>query len=595
MKKNLVKVLTLALAAAAVASMSTMSVFAANTVITDGNWTATGTDAATTKKTITVTSVTDTKAKVTAYQIVKGVYTDGKLSKYVLCDDSLSIKDTTFKNPKADEVVAIAKAINAGTTTLTGIQMTKNGTKYTADVEAGLYIVIATESDTVVYNPALVAVNITDPNQIATTAEGGTVDVGKGRYFNITEQAYLKSSESNFDKSIVDSSMDNTEGDAVAYGDTVKFKLDKMTIPYYTQQYTAVQYKIEDKLEAGSFQGINNLVVTVGDDTAVAGTDYTLTYNKAETSTAGSSSTMATEFTVEFTDAFIRANGGKSVVVTYSSTFLEGAGLNYAENVNTAKLSYSNDPSDATSVKTIQDSTYHYTFGIDAELDAEATKDDPTHSAQDKETFELNKVKEAGKIFEEATSTQAGAKKTKRSPEWLDQAEFALYAEDTTATNNIGEEIRTATSDKNGHIRFVGLDTGTYYMKETVAPPTYTLNTNVYKIVIAATLNEEGIMTQYSIDTYLSTDGGEKFGDTPVGTATYFNTLAADSVDAEGNVTNSVSAYDRITPVEIVNTKLAALPSTGGEGTIAITIGAAIGMAGFLTLYIANKKKKKAE
>ena len=585
MKKNLVKVLTLALAAATIASMSTMSVFAANTVITDGTWTATGTDAATTKQTITVTSVTDTKAKVTAYQIVKGVYTGGKLSDYVLCDATTAIAD--FKAPTANEVVAIAKAINAGTTTLTGIEMTKDGTKYTADVEAGLYIVIATDSDTVVYNPALVAVNITDPNKIATTAEGSTVDMKT--YFNNPSKAYLKSSESNFDKSIVDSSMNNTEGDAVAYGDTVKFKLDKMTIPYYTAQYTTVQYKIEDNLEVGSFEGINNLSVTVGDTPAVEGTDYTVTYNKAETGTAGSSSAMATKFTIEFKDAYIRANGGKSVVVTYDSKFLEGAGLNYAENVNTAKLSYSNDPSDATSVKTIQDSTYHYTFGIDAELDAEATTDDSTHSAQDKETFELNKVTDAGETFEEATSTLT-TKGTKRSPKWLDQAEFALY--DDAAMTNV---IREATSDKNGHIRFVGLDTGTYYMKETVAPPTYTINTNVYKIIIAATLNEEGIMTQYSIDTYLSTDGGNTFGETPVGKATYFNTLAKNSVDSEGNVTNSISAYDNITPVEIVNTKLAALPATGGEGTIAITIGGGLGMAGFLTLYIANKKKKKAE
>ena len=597
MKKNLVKVLTLALAAATIASMSTMSVFAANTVITDGNWTATGKDAATTKKTITVTSVTDTQAKVTAYQIVKGVYTDGKLSDYVLCDNTLSIEDKTFKNPKADEVVAIAKAINAGTTTLTGIEMTKNGTRYTADVEAGLYIVIATDSDTVVYNPALVAVNITDPNKIADTAAGGTVDMKT--YFQTTEKAYLKSSESKFDKSIVDSSMNNNEGDAVAYGDTVKFKLDKMTIPYYTAQYTTVQYKIEDNLEVGSFEGINNLSVTVGDAPAVEGTDYTVTYNKAETGTAGSSSAMATKFTIEFKDAYIRANGGKSVVVTYDSTFLEGAGLNYAENVNTAKLSYSNDPSDATSVKELKDSTYHYTFGIDAELDAEAVTDNPDHSAQDKETFELNKVTEAGATFEEATSTQAAAKKTKRSPKWLDEAEFSLYKEDATAANNIGAEIRTAKSDTNGHIRFVGLDTGTYYMKETVAPPTYTLNTNVYKIVIDASLNAEGVMTDYSIMTYISTDGGENFDTTPVGVAAYHNELPDDYskyTDANGNVTNTITtAYDSITPVEIVNTKLAALPSTGGEGTIAITIGGAVGMAGFLTLYIANKRKKKAE
>ena len=588
MKKNLVKVLTLALAAATVAGMSSMSVFAANTVITDKNWTATSTDAATTKKTITVTSVNDTEAKLTAYQIVKGVYTGGKLSKYVLCDNTTAIAD--FKEPTATEVLNIAKAINNNTTTLTGIEMTKNGTKFTADVEAGLYIVIATDSDTVVYNPALVAVNITDPNQIAATAVGSTVDMQT--YFNVPAKAYLKSSDSGFDKSIVDSSMNNKEGDAVAYGDKVKFRLDSMTIPYYTSQYTTVQYKIEDNLEAGSFQGITDLSVVVGDVPAVAGTDYTVTYNKAETGTAGSGAETATKFTVNFTEDFIRANGGKSVVVTYGSHFLNGAGLNYAENVNTAKLSYSNDPSDATSVKEITDSTYHYTFGIDAELDAEAVTDDPTHSDQDKETFELNKVTDAGKTFEEATSAQTGAKGTKRSPKWLDGAEFALYSDAAMTT----KPIRTATSDTNGHIRFVGLDTGTYYMKETVAPSTYTINTNIYKIVIDAKLNEDGIMTQYSIDTYLSTDGGNTYGDTPVGTATYFNTITKESVDkVTGNVTNSISAYDNITPVEIVNTKLAALPATGGEGTIAITIGGAIGMAGFLTLYIANKKKKKAE
>ena len=181
MKKNLVKVLTLALAAATVAGMSSMSVFAANTVITDKNWTATSTDAATTKKTITVTSVNDTKAKLTAYQIVKGVYTGGKLSKYVLCDNTTAIAD--FHAPTATEVLNIAKAINNNTTTLTGIEMTKNGTQFTADVEAGLYIVIATDSDTVVYNPALVAVNITDPNQIAATAVGSSVDMQT--YFNV--------------------------------------------------------------------------------------------------------------------------------------------------------------------------------------------------------------------------------------------------------------------------------------------------------------------------------------------------------------------------------------------------------------------------
>ena len=118
---------------------------------------------------------------------------------------------------------------------------------------------------------------------------------------------------------------------------------------------------------------------------------------------------------------------------------------------------------------------------------------------------------------------------------------------------------------------------------------------NTYKIVIVADLDAEGVMTAYSITTYLSTDGGATYDEAnPVGSARYTNTGYSLN-ETTGEVTNALSDYTAITPVEIVNTKLAGLPSTGGAGTIAITVGAGIGMAGFLTLYIVNKKKKDDE
>ena len=168
-----------------------------------------------------------------------------------------------------------------------------------------------------------------------------------------------------------------------------------------------------------------------------------------------------------------------------------------------------------------------------------------------------------------------------RSPNKLKDAEFALYSDEAMT-----QKIKTAKSDANGHIQFKGLDTGTYYMKETKAPSTYTINQNIYKIVIEATLDKEGIMTQYSIKTYCSDDNYTKEA-----AAVYTNTKY--TVADDGSVTNTITP--NVTPVEIIDTQLAALPATGGEGTIAITVGGAIGMAGFLTLYIANKKKKKAE
>ena len=349
----------------------------------------------------------------------------------------------------------------------------------------------------------------------------------------------------------------------------VEFKLDAMTIPYYSESYEKIKYEISDELDPNAFKGISDVVVTVGGTTYTASdTTFTLTGVGAD----------STSFVIDFKRDFIRDNHEKSVEVTYRSHFTSSAGLNYAENKNTAKLTYSNDPKsvDTNSFKEITDTTYHYTFGIDADVDAQ----DPSPD-NDTETYELNKVTEAGQTFETATNT--AGKNTMRSPKKLAGAEFALYSDKAMT-----KTIRTATSDANGHIQFKGLDTGTYYMKETKAPSTYTINQNIYKIEIAATLDEEGVMTQYSITTTVSTDNGATYS--ACGSAVYNNTPV---INDDDTVTNKI--VPTVTPVEIVDTQLAALPATGGEGTIAITVGGALGMAGFLTLYITNKKKKKAE
>ena len=95
-------------------------------------------------------------------------------------------------------------------------------------------------------------------------------------------------------------------------------------------------------------------------------------------------------------------------------------------------------------------------------------------------------------------------------------------------------------------------------------------------------------MTSYSITTYKANEDGTANGD-PVGCAEYTNT--AYTVNDDGSVDNNITAEDDNTPLAIVDTKLASLPSTGGAGTIALTVGASIGMALFLTIHIVNKKK----
>lgn len=575
-RRNFRRILSVALAAAALSSFTAIQAYAANTVITNGEWTATSTVAATTQKTITVTEVKDTSAnlKVTAYQLAKGVYKDGKLVSYTLCDGTNApIADLTA--PTAAEITAIADRISADTTTLTGIRMTKSGTSYTADVEAGLYIVIVEDSDAYVYNPAIVAVNITDANQIASSATGGTVDMTT--YFNFPSQAYLKSSTSGFDKTITGSTHNGTDaeskksdGDTIAFGDTVKFKLDSMTIPSYSSDYAegSLKYEINDNLDAKAFLGVADLAVKVG-GTAVAAdsTTYTIVYKDKNGDTVADAAS-AVSFTVSFADSYIRANGTKSVEITYASTVQNTAGLNYSENKNTATLTYSNDPTDSTSYKTQTDHTYHYTFGIDADLDGESG---------DKSTYELNKVTKAGEGFE---NTSDGRSQKSKNP--LAGATFTLYY-DAAMT----QVVNTAVSDDDGHISFTGLDEGVYYLKETTAPSGYTLNDTDYQITIAATLDDEGIMTSYTMD-IKSKDSETGLYTVAAGSASYTNTPV---VAADGSVENTI--VDTTVPVEIVNTNLASLPSTGGAGTVLLVTGGAIGMTLFLGAIIAVNRKKK--
>ena len=577
-RKNSKKALSTALLFVALSGFAALPVQAANTVITDGNWTATSTVAATTQKTITVSDVMDTSSalKVTAYQVAKGVYKDGKLVSYTLCDSTNEpIADLTA--PTAAEVTAIADNISSDSTTLTGIRMTKSGTSYTADVEAGLYIVIVEDSDTYVYNPAVVAVNITDANQIASSATGGTVDMTS--YFNFPTQAYLKSSTSGFDKSItgsthngVNAESKKTDGDTIAFGDTVSFKLDRMTIPSYSDDYAegSLKYEINDNLDPKAFSGLTGLAVKVGGDTVAAdSTTYSVVFKDKDGLTV-TDAAQAVSFSLSFKDSYIRSNASKTVEITYSSVVQNTAGLNYSENKNTATLTYSNNPSDSTSYKTLTDHTYHYTFGIDADLDGEDGG---------KTTYELNKVTKSGEEFEETSDNRS-----KKSKYPLEGAVFTLYS-DAAMTQAVG----TATSDSNGHISFTGLDEGVYYLKETTAPSGYTLNDTDYQITIAATLNDEGIMTSYTMD-IKSKDSETGAYSVTAGSASYTNTPV---VAADGSVENTV--VDTTVPAEIVNTNLASLPSTGGAGTfLFISIGA-VGMTLFLGVIIAVNKKKKED
>ena len=544
------------------------------------------------KKDITVLNIdkNDTP-NVTAYQIIKGTYRDGKLTGYVLCDGLGTLTIADMEKPTEDEVTAIAAAIRANEITLDSIPMTRSAESessdtvyYTADAEPGLYIVLVTDSNLgYVYNPAVVAVNVKDPANVADSIVGGAVDMTT--YFDYPPEAYIKSSKISLEKSIIDSNGNKTKGTSAAYGETVNFRIDNMTIPSYSNEYINPKFIISDTLEASAFDGIKGLIIKV-DGTAIAPGSGTFTLtgkdkdgNDVSTYDLDSSNNSiimnAVSFTIDFAESFLEENEGKSVVIDYSSLISDTAGYNYAENQNVAKIVFSDNPGSTTE---ITDKTYHYTFGISAKIDGE-------DESKKIITNEINKVSEDSN--ETKTVTNSEGYIITKNEKALADAQFTLYNNFNLMDTDI---VAVTVSDENGLVSFTGLKAGTYYLAETAAPKGYTIKATIYRVEIIPVFDDIGVMTSYTINTYVAGENGER-GEA-VQTASYTNT--GYKVNDDGSVTNNITIDENlINPLDIINTTLANLPSTGGMGTIIITIGASLGMAAFLAMFIVNKRKKE--
>lgn len=492
---------------------------------------ATNVPKATDTATVTIKNVEE-GATVTLYRIVEPVYNDAGLKEYKLVIDD-SIDD--IEAPTAEEIGLLAQDVSS----LTGIPAaagTTVNTTYTATVGAGMYLVLVEGSGATVYNPMIVSVNYDKDS----AAEGGEVDAQSNwELKNVT--AYAKSGTPGVDKKIVNSD-GNSNGNDVAIGDTVDFEIDT-AIPSYSEQYTNLKFDITDTLSAG-FNAPTGITVKVdGSEVAASDTTYSLTSGTGT-------------FTVSFADEYIRANGGKSVVVTYSAIVNSSAGLNYDANTNTAKIKYSNDPTDSTSYGEVEDETYTYTFEIDGMLGG-------TQTGKTYQTHEVIKVYEDGKV--EVISADTAL---------LDEIEVTnpLAGAVFTLTNTQTNKTYTATSNSEGYLAgFTGLDAGDYTLVETTAPAGYVADPNVHTVNISAIYNDNGTLASYSI----TIDGQT--------TSTYEATY-------DGTTPTITTLEGTQSTLTIENTKIPALPSTGGIGTTIFYVTGSILLVGAAILLITKKR-----
>lgn len=324
-------------------------------------------------------------------------------------------------------------------------------------------------------------------------------------------------------------------------GDMVPFKLIGC-IPDMSH-YTTYNYVFHDTLsKAFDAPDKSAIKVSLSDSKATLGTDidsalYTV---DVTTSTAGE-----TTITVTFNNlkSVTGVAKDKYIVVSYSAKLNEKASIGQGTPGNTNKvyLEYSNNPNGIGTGATPVDTVIVFTYELDV------TKVD----GQD-----------ANKKLENAKFKLLDSTKTKYAKVDKTTNKFIEWTNEADATELV--------SDVTGLFKVIGLDDGTYYLKETLAPSGYNTLAEPIKLVISA-------------DT---SNGQNGFG--AVTELTTIDVTVDNGTRTPGNVTTGTVGID------VKNNQGTTLPGTGGIGTtIFYVVGGGLMVAAAILLITKKRMENR--
>ena len=355
------------------------------------------------------------------------------------------------------------------------------------------------------------------------------------------------------------------KGTSVSIGDTVTFKITTV-VPSHTL-YTDYTYYVEDVMHDGLVLDVDSIKV-YQNDIELEG-DFTLT-------TTGLSEGV--DFKVDFT-ALMNDDDkyeiGDELVIIYDAKVTNAIQAQKA-NQNTAKLTYSNDPTAPTSTGSVSDVANVYSYQFVFTKFAEDTHGVLTNVRLAGAEFKLFRVVEGQEdqlitfttIEKNHESIEEGGQATTYTQYVV--AEGNTGSIDTLTTHNKGEAtISLGHLNMGGHLGDVsifGLAEGTYKLVETKAPDGYVIADKPFEIKIEDQIGELG----------------------SVGTLT-----VTGQYDGEiGNIVNTNGIAESILTVwaEITNRPGSALPETGGIGTTLFTVLGVILMAGAVAFFISRKR-----
>ena len=486
-------------------------------------------------------SVSGTTKYLSEIDFGSGVTETGKSALLSFGGASYADAAALAKGLTADNVGDFAKlaatTANLGTETK-AVSQTAAGDCIITDLAPGYYLVIDSYSDaTGEKSDALSKYMV----QVV-----GDATVGSKHSFPTVEKKVKENV-----KTIADTSYGDGYNDVADYniGDAVPFHLIG-TVPDMSG-YDTYKYIFHDTLSDGLTAPADNTIkVYRSDDRIVDGSDVDVT-------AAFSKNVSGQQITVSIDNLKSIENiaKGQYIIVEYTATLNTGAVIGLDGNPNTVYLEYSNKPNQSAAGdtdntgNTPKDKVIVFTYELDT------TKVD----GQNTET----KLKDAKFVLLNAGKNQVAKV----------DANNKLVGWETVDPENVttwpaGSEL---TSDGNGLFKVIGLDAGTYKLREIAAPAGYNLLSQDVEVVITA-----------------GTENNQSWNGTP---SEALKTLAvtANGTAGTGNPDAGIAS------ITIANNKGNTLPETGGIGTTVFYVLGSILVIGAVVLLVSKKRMNAIE